>query len=110
MSFTKRSITWFLCFSAVLIVGIGFFLWPREANDSRESVAPRPAPEFAFQDLGGQEVAHKSFEGKQMIINLWATWCPYCKEELVGFKTLAAEGKDRFLVVAINRAEKSGGH
>ena len=35
-----------------------------------------------FQDINSTELDLKNFEGKLILVNLWATWCEPCKEEM----------------------------
>lgn len=39
-------------------------------------------PPLAVQSLEGQTVQLASFQGKPTVVNLWATWCPPCREEM----------------------------
>jgi len=55
------------------------------------------APDFKLKDAFGSEVSLEGFRGKSAVLLLfWATWCPYCKEELKGiedrYKELEKEG------------------
>ncbi len=42
----------------------------------------KPAPDFTLQTLGGQTVRLGELKGKVVFVNLWATWCPPCREEM----------------------------
>ncbi|MCJ7999774.1 TlpA family protein disulfide reductase [Rhizobium cremeum] len=43
------------------------------------------------------------FSGKTVLLNLWATWCVPCREEMPALDALQkAEGNDKFQVLAIN--------
>jgi thiol-disulfide isomerase/thioredoxin len=42
----------------------------------------------------GETVNFKSAEGKVIIINFWATWCPPCIAEMPDFETLYQDYKD----------------
>jgi peroxiredoxin len=41
-----------------------------------------PAPAFTLKMLDGQSVSLDSYKGKTLVINVWATWCPPCREEM----------------------------
>ena len=52
----------------------------------------------------GAPVSLDSFRGKPLVINSWAVWCPFCKQELPDFAALQSEFPD-VVVIAIDRAE-----
>jgi thiol-disulfide isomerase/thioredoxin len=63
----------------------------------------RPAPIEPFFDADGNEVSLHQFGDKVVLLNLWATWCAPCIEELPSLDRLQAQlGGDRFQVVAVS--------
>jgi thiol-disulfide isomerase/thioredoxin len=67
------------------------------------SPSPKQAPVISFADPQGQTVSLDSFKGKTVLVNLWATWCVPCREEMPALDKLQAElGGQDFEVVAIN--------
>jgi len=63
----------------------------------------RPAPIEPFYDVNGNEVTLQGFGGKVVLLNLWATWCAPCLQELPSLDRLQAQlGSDRFAVVAVS--------
>jgi thiol-disulfide isomerase/thioredoxin len=70
--------------------------------------APEELPELPFQDKDGKLRTLKEWQGKVLLVNLWATWCAPCRKEMPSLDRLQAElGSDAFEVVAIS-ADKTG--
>ena len=46
----------------------------------------KPAPQFAMQLLGGGEFRLSDHEGRPLVINFWASWCPPCRQESPAFE------------------------
>ncbi len=64
---------------------------------------PRPATEIAFVGPDGQKSSLAAFRGKTILLNLWATWCVPCREEMPSLDRLQSRlGGADFEVVAIN--------
>lgn len=59
-------------------------------------------PDAELPDLEGQLHRLSDFDGRPLLINFWATWCPPCIEELPLLEALQAEqGEDGLRVLAI---------
>jgi thiol-disulfide isomerase/thioredoxin len=68
-------------------------------------VRPKPQnlPDFTFVDAGGGTKSLADFSGKVVLLNIWATWCVPCREEMPAFDALqTALGGEDFQVVAVN--------
>lgn len=64
---------------------------------------PKPLQSLAFNGADGQPMTLGDLAGKTLLVNLWATWCAPCREEMPALNELQAElGSDKFEVVAIN--------
>lgn len=64
---------------------------------------PRSLTELAFNGPDGSPMTVADFSGKTILINLWATWCVPCREEMPALDALETEkGSDAFEVVAVN--------
>jgi thiol-disulfide isomerase/thioredoxin len=65
--------------------------------------APKPAPEADFLGPEGQAMSLSDLKGRMVLVNLWATWCVPCRQEMPALDRLQAElGGQDFEVVAIN--------
>lgn len=49
------------------------------------------APDFSLKDLNGKTVKLSDYKGKVVILNFWATWCPYCIDEMPDLDKLSKE-------------------
>lgn len=59
--------------------------------------------DLTFSDSDGAPLSVGNLAGKTLLINLWATWCAPCREEMPALNELQAEmGNDKFQVIAVN--------
>lgn len=64
------------------------------------------APDFTTEDAAGNRVSSRSFRGRVVLLNFWATWCPPCRLEMPSMERLYGEFRERGLeVVAVNFME-----
>lgn len=67
---------------------------------------PDLAPDFAVPDLSGQAVRLSGFRGQVVLLNLWTTWCPPCREEMPSMERVYQRLKDRgFVLLAVSQDE-----
>ena len=64
---------------------------------------PFYAGDLAFKDKDGKDMTIADFKGKTVFLNLWATWCGPCREEMPDIAKLQAEkADDSFTIIAVN--------
>ncbi|MFC3004014.1 TlpA family protein disulfide reductase [Falsiroseomonas tokyonensis] len=64
---------------------------------------PVPVPDLAFTDAEGRLLSPADFRGRTVLLNIWATWCVPCREEMPALDRLQAElGGPDFEVVALS--------
>ena len=64
----------------------------------------KPAPEYMFRDRNGTAVRFSTFEGKVVVVNLWAMWCAPCRTEMPTLAQLARsyQRNEDLIVLPIN--------
>jgi thiol-disulfide isomerase/thioredoxin len=72
------------------------------------ATAPKPAPPVSFTSLSGQTASLASFDGKLVVLNLWATWCAPCRREMPSLDRLQSRFGEQIAVVAVS--EDLGGN
>lgn len=55
--------------------------------------------DFVFNDLNDKPLRLSDFRGKVVLVDVWATWCPPCREEIPGFIKLYEKYKDKGLEI-----------
>ena len=82
----RSSLTTFLLLigSFVVVANVYPLLFRSELPVGRFTLleTPREIPETAIFDAAGNPVFLKDFEGAYLVVNVWATWCEPCREEM----------------------------
>lgn len=62
-----------------------------DAADLLAPMAPIAAPALQFTDAKGQKRSLADYKGHVLLVNLWATWCGPCVEEIPTLAALAGQ-------------------
>ncbi|HEX6033085.1 MAG TPA: TlpA disulfide reductase family protein [Anaerolineales bacterium] len=92
---------------AVLIGASLYFMLRNAPPQSAVTTVPVkvnfPAPELSLLDTQGFSRSLADYRGQVVLVNLWATWCPPCKEEMPALQAFYDRHRERgFVVIAIN--------
>lgn len=102
---------------ALLISTSMYLVW--NANDQRADAATTSpqkseigiypgyyAPDFTLENLRGEKVSLSDFQGKFVLLNFWAIWCPPCREEMPDINKFYKENKDQIVVLGVELGSK----
>jgi cytochrome c biogenesis protein CcmG, thiol:disulfide interchange protein DsbE len=75
------------------------------AGQSGAVAAGKLAANFTLRDLKGSEISLASLRGKVVFLNVWATWCAPCREEMPSIESLYRDFKANgdFVVLAVSQ-------
>ena len=92
----------------VFIACVFLIVFLREERDSTlkttEPIQPGlEMPNFTFPDINGREVSLSDHRGKVVLVNVWATWCPPCRQEMPSMQSLYEKFKgENFEILAVS--------
>ncbi len=85
----------------LLLIGLVTYIWFRPLAAVTDE--HRPAAPYSVRLPNGHLLSSESLKGKVVLVNFWATWCPYCRKEMPAIVTFwqqhQAEG---FEVLAVS--------
>mgnify|MGYP003690311659 CR=1 FL=1 len=79
MKVSKKISSTLILFSGIFLFAFSFSdiqLTPVDAQEFRQ------APDYKAIELDGTPVSISDYQGKVILVNLWATWCEPCREEM----------------------------
>jgi thiol-disulfide isomerase/thioredoxin len=110
-SFSRKTLPVVLFGLGLILIAVSFY-FVLQARSSQSpptdlSVVPVkvsfPTPKLTLTDTEGVSHSLADYRGQVVLVNLWATWCPPCKEEMPALQAFYDKHKeDGFVIVAIN--------
>jgi len=91
---------YFLAGAVGLALGLGFATWRTRTTPATDT-AVRDLWLANLEGLDGQPAAMQRYQGRPLLVNFWATWCPPCVEELPMIDAFYQENKDKVAVLGI---------
>jgi cytochrome c biogenesis protein CcmG/thiol:disulfide interchange protein DsbE len=95
-----RSPYFWAIIAVAAVVGVAW-----KGRDSYQAVTTGArAPDFTVYDMKGDTVSLADFAGKVVMVNIWATWCEPCQQEVPSIERLYKAFKDQpdFQIMAVS--------
>jgi thiol-disulfide isomerase/thioredoxin len=100
---------WFVVFAVVGLASCSGSAPAPSASPKPEASGrlATPAPIQAFQavDIDGRDISFATWQGKVVVLNVWATWCAPCRREIPMLAGLQETYRDRLLVIGLLQDE-----
>jgi cytochrome c biogenesis protein CcmG/thiol:disulfide interchange protein DsbE len=102
--------TWTLIGAVIVAVGlVAFFLLrsPTTGGNGaqRGRTAGAPAPQVGLVDFSGKPFTLAEYRGTPVVVNFWASWCPFCIAEMPGFEEVHQALGDKVQFVGIDQRD-----
>jgi peroxiredoxin len=102
--------------AVLLLIGVAYLSVPSlihhgvntlqsEPNEPPPVAAGDLAAAFSLKDLDGNTVSLSALRGKVVFLNVWATWCGPCRDEMPSMETLYNEFRSNkdFVMLAVSQ-------
>lgn len=93
------SITGFVVLTACCSFIINSLLFGENSGEANNVGSTQALFAATFPDENGKAQALKQWQGKTVVLNFWATWCPPCREEMPELSALNTEYQSKNVVV-----------
>jgi len=75
------------------------FNWSQSPLADSQGIVGEAAPDFELLDREGNPIRLSDLQGKVVVVNFWASWCPPCREEMPALQAISQDYADQGLVV-----------
>lgn len=102
-------------FAVVFLLGIAFYFYiivERRLSQNNyllqnqmaavKLVASSMPPIFMVDPLSNKEINFSDFKGRWVLLNLWATWCPPCQQEMPSLEVLEKNLGSKLTIIALS--------
>jgi thiol-disulfide isomerase/thioredoxin len=100
--------------TGLIVIGLMLIILFKDSFNSPADLSAIPSkvdiaePQLTLIDLSGKTVSLQDHLGKVVLVNLWATWCPPCKQEMPALQKFYDTYKSKgFDLLAIDQEESS---
>ncbi|RAK18469.1 peroxiredoxin [Anoxybacillus vitaminiphilus] len=92
--------------ATLLLLGlVSYGLWQVLAAGNEKTTGldiGNAAPDFELKTLDGKSIRLSELQGKKVILNFWATWCPPCQAEMPEMQNFYEKYNEDVEILAVN--------
>lgn len=103
MSFSRTHIVLGLALVVILAASIAYYVFFIKIPEG--AVSFKDQYNLVLKTYDGSDVELSTFKRDVLLVHVWASWCPYCGEELQNLARVEEMYGDEIHIIAVNRAE-----
>lgn len=86
----------------IIVASVGIYLTVAPAQSTDK------APPFTLMDVNGRKVSLSDFKGSVVVLDMMATWCPTCNQEIPELKDFHAKHPEAIVIsIDVDKTENS---
>ncbi len=91
--------------TAIILLGFVIYFFLNKSKKDEPTINPNivMAEDFSLPDASGDIISLSEVDAEIKIVNFWASWSPYSKDELLTFSKIKNEYNGRVEILALNR-------
>jgi thiol-disulfide isomerase/thioredoxin len=88
--------------NSILLIFLVFTLFSGCVDDADNNIEWGNAPDFTLTTINDEEITLSDLLGKVVVIDLMATWCPPCVQQMSQLESVVDEFNDQVVVLSID--------
>lgn len=103
----NRNLQIIIAIAAIIVVSVILIAGQSKQQEGvQKAIMGKSVGNFSMIDLEGQTIQLSDYQGKYVLINAWATWCPPCRAEMPDLNNFYQKHHEKgFEILAINAGE-----
>ncbi|RLE23873.1 MAG: hypothetical protein DRJ50_05495 [Actinobacteria bacterium] len=107
----KRLITWGAGAVAIFVaIGLLVLVAPSDDGNTQatgQAAIGEVAPAIEMVDFDGATLTLEEYRGTPVVLNFWASWCPFCVAEMPDFERVSQAFGDDVAFIGVNLRDDS---
>ena len=97
----------YLLYALLLLTGLAWLLFSADKTGAsilgqiQRPIKGYLAPDFTLETPVGNKISLRQLRGQAVLVNIWTTWCPPCREEMPAIQHNYLQYKNQGLMVLV---------